>query len=396
MTLEFDPQKISQKVKDFVLETMRTEGSKKKIDSEKEFKMLGDYLNGNAGLNKVEKEYIQGFQIEYQTTKKKQEEEDFEKNNVTDYAKKLVKDAKKGDGTSNKKLDSPSEANKLRYIIEHSDEYGLNADDVTYIRNELVKAGYPADKPNTVELNNPNSIEPEKSSSAAPTQEGKQEEVKPQAEAKPQKDEVKPQKEVGQQNEEVNNAPGRKPVNEDKPNISRKPIKRPKEKPVGKKPAPDTNAKTKQKYEINLDDERKGNSLAESLYMEIHKTVSSNSTISGLIMKVNSKNAYSFVTKSHQIEGCKINNTLQKPVDLFDKIGYSDHVRILKALYQQAKDVAAAKGEKLTAQFAKNIEDEIAYGARRGKKNDPEKEDIARLNRCMDSLCKYISQNIGK
>ena len=50
------------------------EGSKKKIDSKKEYDELSNYLAGNTGsMNVHEKEFIQGFMIEYENKTAKQE-----------------------------------------------------------------------------------------------------------------------------------------------------------------------------------------------------------------------------------------------------------------------------------------------------------------------------------
>ena len=136
-TKKVDLSKVSNAVKKVVSNIAKTEGSKKKIDTEKEFCMLSQYLAGNSfSMTNDEIGYIEGFMIDYQKSKQKE----FEEDSVTQNTKKEVSKIAKRMGDK-KKIDTDEEAQALALLLKntHND---LNLADKVYIQNLLLNSGY--------------------------------------------------------------------------------------------------------------------------------------------------------------------------------------------------------------------------------------------------------------
>ena len=125
--------KVSKTVQQFVADVAKTEGSKKKIDSQREFEKLNEYLCGSANsMNKDELGYIQGLMIEYQ-------QKQFD-NSVTENTKKEVSKIAKRMGDK-KTIDTDEEAHALALMLRNS-HLDLNQADICYIKNLLINSGY--------------------------------------------------------------------------------------------------------------------------------------------------------------------------------------------------------------------------------------------------------------
>lgn len=152
-----DFNKISQKVAAFVDETMKLDGNKKKIDTQRECDKIGEYLNKNrADLGSQEVQYLEGLQVEFTTTeeqrKAQEAQKDFEASMTRGTKEAVDRIAKR---MENKKLiDTDEEAQALLLMLRNTKgEY--NKFDLEYIRQTLIKAGYesllPKDEANNVE-----------------------------------------------------------------------------------------------------------------------------------------------------------------------------------------------------------------------------------------------------
>ena len=132
-----DMNNVAKNVQDFVANVAKLEGKKKKIDTENEFYQLSAHLaNFGQTLNVDERNYIEGFMIEYQQERAKQ----FEENAVTKNTKKEVDNIKKRMGNK-KEIDSDEEAQALVMLMRNS-RGKLNQADLIYIQNLLIKSGY--------------------------------------------------------------------------------------------------------------------------------------------------------------------------------------------------------------------------------------------------------------
>ncbi len=139
-----DLSKISKAVQKFVADVAKQEGSKKEIDTKKEYDQLSNYLAGNTGsMNVHEKEFIQGFMIEYENKTAKQAREDEQKRieeSTTENTKDAVKDIKKW-MSDKRKIDSDVEAQALASMLKNT-AGDLNSADIEYIKNVLIESGY--------------------------------------------------------------------------------------------------------------------------------------------------------------------------------------------------------------------------------------------------------------
>ena len=78
--MTIDLSKISKAVRQFVDVVAKQEGNKKKIDTKKEYDQLSNYLASNINsMNIHEKEFIQGFMIEYENKTAEQAKENEQK-----------------------------------------------------------------------------------------------------------------------------------------------------------------------------------------------------------------------------------------------------------------------------------------------------------------------------
>ena len=132
-----DFSKISQKVNDFVKETMKMEGNSKRIDTQKECDRIGEYLSQNRNkMGNVEIQYLEGLQVEYTTKAKQKDLED----SMTAGTKEAVDKIKKR-MENKKQIDTDEEAQALLLMLRNTKgEY--NKADLAYIKQVLIDAGY--------------------------------------------------------------------------------------------------------------------------------------------------------------------------------------------------------------------------------------------------------------
>ncbi len=371
-TQKVDLNKVSKAVKNFVNNVAKTEGSKKKIDTEKEFNLLGQYLSGNGfTMNNDEIGYIQGFMFEYQE-KKTQE---FEENNVTDNTKKEVSKIAKRMGNK-KKIDTDEEAQALATMLRNSHNE-LNSADLAYVQNLLITSGYanylpkPEQPPvNVVNVTiNEFVIEDENKNNEGKTNEKTVNSVQEKNTVTPKRKKYKkyyPPK-----------APDIQPEPDPIPAPKDKDEKKPEEKP---------------KPTIAESDRAKGFALADRVINELNSHVASNSVIDDALSKVNSKNAYSFIGKFiHESDG-GLNEGVFSVTDLFNRLTYSDTARVMNVLLKQARDMNI--GIEKSAGY-KQLYDEWKYAQRLISENpdaDPTKETIKRADRAIESLYKEMSK----
>ena len=132
-----DMSKVALSIQQFVSDVAKQGGKKKKIDTESEFYQLSERLaNFGQTMNNDERNYIEGFMIDYQQEKAKE----FEDLDVTKHTKKEVNNIKKRMGNKNK-IDTDEEAIALVNLLK--DSHGdLNQADRIYIENLLIKSEY--------------------------------------------------------------------------------------------------------------------------------------------------------------------------------------------------------------------------------------------------------------
>ena len=369
-----DLNKVSKAVKNFVENVAKTEGSKKKIDTEKEFNMLGEYLSGNGfRMNNDEIGYIQGFMFEYQDKQSKQ----FEEENVTDNTKKEISKIAKRMGNK-KKIDTDEEAQALATMLRNSHNE-LNSADLVYIQKLLVDSGYanylpkPEEPPvNVINLTiNEFVIEDENKTCEGKTTEEKKDTV-------------------NSKEQPINQKPRKKHYKPYYPQPSKKPDPKPEPVPEDKeKPLPE---EKKKKPVIAESDRAKGFALADRITHELNSHVASNSVVNQALSEVNSRNAYSFIGKFIHETNSGLNKEVFSITDLFNKLTYSDTARIMKVLLKQAKDMNV--GLEKSAGY-KQLYDEWQYAERLTSEDpsaDPTDETIRRADRAIERLYKEMSK----
>lgn len=304
MTKPFEPfkpdlSKVSKAVKQFVADIAKTEGNKKKIDSDNEYNKLSEYLAGTAfSMSKDEIGYVQGLMIEYQNKK-------FDEN-VTENTKKEVSKIAKRMGNK-KNIDTDEEAQALVLMLRNSHR-DLNAADMAYIRNLLIVSGYGHYLNETpAQVNVINVIVNDNNNS--------------------KEDSCEPEKEIPKCEE--------KELTQDKPSIKKyrpKPRQKIEEKIIKKEPE-------KRKPEIAVEDRIEGLGLADRIVHELNSHVADNKVIKDALGKVNSKNAYSFIGKFISAANRGVNDGVFSVSDLFNKLTYKDTVHVMTQLLNQAADI---------------------------------------------------------
>lgn len=333
-----DLSKVSKAVQKFVSDVAKTEGNKKQIDSQNEYNKLGDYLAGNNDVNVHEKEFIQGFMIEFENKQKAAEQKEFE-DSVTDSTKKAVDQIKKR-MDNKKKIDTDDEAQALLNMLKNT-RGDLNKADLEYIKRALIDAGYGALLEDTVK-GEKNATEPVNKEPAQPT-------PPPATEPEP----------IGKDAPKVG-AGGEKPVETPPKDVSEKPIDKPTtyprkktkpaRKPVKPEPKPEPKipdtpapkptpkpAPAPKKPTISERGRTDGIGLAQNLAHELDSTVVDNKKMRGILSQVNKENAYSFFKAFHSTTNSQVNKEVFKVSDMFNKIGYKDTARAMQALLDQAK-----------------------------------------------------------
>lgn len=128
-------KKVSEAVIRFVEQTKLMDGTEKKknakINSDREFNELANYLAGKK-LNNDERDYIQGFMIEYQNEKFMER--------VTPNAKETL-EAIKGSIIKDKSISNGAEARQIIDLLNNTDNQ-FNEADLEFFVKELIKSGY--------------------------------------------------------------------------------------------------------------------------------------------------------------------------------------------------------------------------------------------------------------
>ena len=304
--MKADLKKVSQTIKDLVSQAAKLDGSKKKIDSEREFNELSNLLAGNAfSMNKDEMMYVQGFMLEYQNKK-------FE-NSVTENTKKEVSKIAKRMGDK-KKIDTDEEAQALSIMLRNSHN-DLNAADLAYVKNLLITSGYghylSEQRPhvNVVNVIISEQNTDKKNENEKNIGEETAEDVPVKNEETPEKKDIPPIKKL-------------------------KPRPRPKIEEKSPSVPPQ-----KSKPEVAEEDRTEGFGLADRIVHELNSHIADNDVVRRALSKVNSKNAYSFVGKFIGAANKGINDGVFGLNDMFNKLTYRDTVHVMSMLLKQAADL---------------------------------------------------------
>lgn len=377
-----DLSKVSKAVRQFVDSVKELEGSKKKIDSKKEYDELSNYLAGNTNsMNIHEKEFIQGFMLEYEKKSDKQAKEAEQKrleDATTENTKEAVKDIKKW--TSDKrKIDSDAEAQALAAMLKNT-AGDLNSTDIEYIKKVLTESGYGAyipkedtkteqqtapkqeEKPASQEAKTETPETPkeqqaenntgttkdtpqqtEKPATEAPKTEHKEESAAPAAPkrrkaARParrphiQVEAIRTPGTPSQKEKEAKGASSNEVIS-DKPEIKQKEINKPVNQPK---------AKAQKKYQITEIGRNKGLKLAGEVKKELAAGVTDNERLVNLLKSVGASSAYSFVGQFANMRGPQLNQQVFSVSDILDKIDYNATLHVMKKLLEQAKTVGLA------------------------------------------------------
>ena len=359
------------------------EGSKKKIDSKKEYDELSNYLAGNTNsMNIHEKEFIQGFMLEYEKKSDKQAKKAEQKRieeSTTENTKDAVKDIKKW-MSDKRKIDSDVEAQALASMLKNTSG-DLNSADIEYIKNVLIESGYESyvpkeedakpdgtapkqeEKPavqqaktetpetskekkaeNNASTTNDTPQAAEKPAEQAPNPEQKEDPAAPAAPkrrkaARParhphiQVETIRTPETPSQKEKEAKGSSSNEVIS-DKPEI--------KQKEINKSTTNPPKAKTQKKYQITEVGRNKGLKLAGEVKKELAAGVTDNERLVGLLKSVNTGSAYSFVGQFANMRGPQLNQQVFSVSDVFDKIDYNATLHVMKKLLEQAKDVGLA------------------------------------------------------
>ena len=347
-----DLNKVSKSVKQFVENVAKSEGSKKRIDTDNEYNLLSQYLSGGAAtMNKDEIGYIQGFMFEYQDSKAKE----FEENSVTTNTKKEVSKIAKRMGDK-KTIDSDEEAQALVTLLKdtHND---LNMADKVYIQNLLIKSGYAnylqPKRPDVTVVNvTVNEIFVEEDTNEKECEPIQAEKNEVQKKYNPPKTRVR------------------------KPKLPDKVVPKDKDK--------------KEKPTIAEEDRNKGFGLADRIVHELNSHIANNNVIKNALSEVNSKNAYSFVGKFISAAKQGVNKGVFSISDLFNKLSYKDTLQVMEALCAQAQSIG------LDSNYAfHELSDEINFANRLLEENpnaDPTKETIRKADKAIQDLYNEMSK----
>ncbi len=130
--------KVSKFLNNEIKDIMSMEGKKNKIDTEKEYNKIGELL-AKGDYSATEKEFLEGYRLEYENAQKAKEAKDFEDKMTPGVKKdvdKLVKEMNKKNN-----LTPDLQAQKLTIMLNDS-KNKLNSADEQYIREALINNGY--------------------------------------------------------------------------------------------------------------------------------------------------------------------------------------------------------------------------------------------------------------
>ena len=400
-----DLSKVSEAVRKFVAETAKLDGSKKEIDTWQEYAKLSEYLSGNQeNMSTHEKEFIQGFMIEYETKTKKQELEAEKKKieeSTTDNVKESVKKIAKR-LSNKKKIDADEEAQALALMLKNT-KGDLNKADIEYIKNILIANGYESYLPQEererwigaeVEgmqtLPNPyNETQKEEFQSIpAPTQTDiteipadtpepeivpkKSGKSKPKSKVEPESDKkVGPKKTLPDQEPEPSNTPESQP---DRP----------------KEPSTTSTARP----HVTEGGRNKGLKLANTVIDEINSNYADNKKIKASLRSVDGTSAHTFIGQFANKGNGGLNQDVFSISDLFNKIDYSDTLHVMKKLLMQAKNMGLESNPAYKA-----LESEIKYGEEafaRKTEVDPKKSTQSKADGIVNWLYNEMSRVMQK
>ena len=353
--MTIDLSKISKAVRQFVDVVAKQEGNKKKIDTKKEYDQLSNYLAGNINsMNVHEKEFIQGFMIEYENKTAELAKENEQKRieyATTENTKEAVKNIKKW-LSDKRKIDSDVEAQALAAMLKNT-AGDLNSADIEYIKKVLTESGYGAyipkedtkaeeqtgpkqeEKPVVQDAKTETPETPKEQQAENNTGTAKDTTLPPEKPAtNSPKTEQKEDPGTASQNEKEVKGASSNEVISDKPEIKQKEIN----KPTTNLPK----AKAQKKYQITEVGRNKGLKLAGEVKKELAAGVTDNERLVGLLKSVNTGSAYSFVGQFAGMRGPQLNQQVFSVSDIFDKIDYNATLHVMKKLLEQAKDVGLA------------------------------------------------------
>ncbi len=354
--------KVSKAVKHFVEDVAKTEGSKKRIDTDNEFNQLSMYLSGaGTSMNKDEIGYIQGIMFEYQDKKAKE----FEENCVTENTKKEVSKIAKRMGDK-KIIDTDEEAQALATMLRntHND---LNQADIIYIQNLLLTSGYanylpkPPQSPVQVVNVTINEIYVD--------------------------DKEEKKQNIG---EETTNEAKEKPVHKRHTPTPKVRPNKPQKPTIPTNPTPPEDKKTEKEFKIEEKDRNKGFGLADRIVHELNSHIANNQVIKNALGEVDNKNAYSFIGKFISAAKQGVNKGVFSVSDLFNTLNYRDTLHVMKALLQQAKSIGLENTKAYNT-----LKEEIDYAKRylsENPKADPTKMTIEKADRAVKNLYTEMSK----
>lgn len=348
-----DLSKVSKAVQEFVSNVAKQEGNKRQIDTRSEYDKLGAYLSGNQdGMNVHEKEFIQGFMLEYETKTKKEAEETEQtriEEATTESTKESVKKIAKRLGDK-KTIDTDEEAQALVLMLRNT-KGDLNKADIEYIKNILRNSGF-----------------------ESYIEEDTQKEEKADSEPSTPPAEPAVEEEKGdEKSKESTPVPARKKDTPVIPKVPKKPVEKPDAPANPKKPAiPASPAPDKPKTNtphVTEGGRNQGLKLANAVISEIKSSYADNKKIKAALRTVNSASAHTFIGQFANKRSGGLNQDVFSVNDLFDKLDYKDTLHVMKALLQQAKGM----GMKSNPAY-KALQNEVEYGETafaRGTETDP-------------------------
>lgn len=308
-----DMNNVAKNVQDFVANVAKLEGKKKKIDTENEFYQLSAHLaNFGQTLNVDERNYIEGFMIDYQKEKAKE----FEENAVTKNTKNEVDNIKKRMGNK-KEIDSDEEAQALALLMRNS-KGKLNQADLIYIQNLLIKSGFahyllPPEPPVNVvnitvieESSQPektteqNTNEPAKESKTVDIPKNNKNKFSPKKpiNKKESEETIKAEKEADRAKTEADRSKAEADRSAKEADRSKKEADRSKaEADRAKKEA----ESIKNKPKVTEAARAEGFGIANKVQEELHDTWTNNDKVKAGFDRVNKTNAYSFVGKMLEV-----------------------------------------------------------------------------------------------
>lgn len=391
-----DLSKVSKAVQEFVSNVAKQEGNKRQIDTRSEYDKLGAYLSGNQdGMNVHEKEFIQGFMIEYETKTKKEAEETEQtriEEATTESTKESVKKIAKRLGDK-KTIDTDEEAQALVLMLRNT-KGDLNKADIEYIKNILRNSGFESYIEEDTQKEEKADSEP-----STPPAEPVVEEEK--ADRKPSIPPAEPavEEEKGdEKSKESAPVPARKKDTPVIPKVPKEPVEKPDAPANPKKPAiPASPAPDKPKTNtphVTEGGRNKGLKLANAVISEIKSSYADNKKIKDALWAVNSVSAHTFIGQFANKRPGGLNQDVFSVSDLFDKLDYQDTLHVMKALLQQAKGMGLESNPAYKA-----LQNEVEYGETafsRGTETDPKPRTQQKADSAVNWLYNEMSRVMQK